>query len=98
LPFADDLDGEYLKPFKNAFLTGAKILVGHSTLQRFAGFSYSDIDVDNHFGDDTKLKNEFFAAVGALPSVNNNIADVLRNAGKEKSFNLIQDAVKSGKW
>jgi len=98
LPFVDDLDGEYLKPFKNVFLTGAKILIGHSTLQRFAGFSYSNKEVDNYFNNDTKLKNNFFAEVGALPPITKKEAIYLRNEGKEKSFDLIRDAVKNGKW
>ena len=97
LPFADDLEGEYLKPFKNSFLNGAKILVGHSTLQRFAGFSYSDKQVDAQFKN-TKHKNDFFASVGALSPVTKQIGDILRNAGTDKSFAIIQDAVKNGKF
>ncbi len=97
LPFADDLSGEALKPFKNQFLTGAKIFVGHAVLQRFAGFSYANEQVDLEFKS-TALKNEFFASVGSLAPVNRQVADRLRNAGKEKSFSIIQDALKSGSW
>jgi hypothetical protein len=98
LPFADDLEGEYLKPFKNSFLNGAKILIGHAVLQRFAGFSYSSAETDDFFNHNLKHKNEFFASVGELPPVNRTIADILRNAGKEQPFTIIQDALKKGKW
>lgn len=98
LPFADDLEGEYLKPFKNAFLNGAKILIGHATLQRFAGFSYSGVEADDYFSHNLKHKNDFFASVGELSPVNTAIADKLRNAGTDKSFSVIQDALKKGNW
>jgi len=98
LPFVDDLEGENLKPFKDAFLNGAKILIGHATLQRFAGFSYSSADADDFFSHNLKQKNEFFASVGELSPVNKVIANKLRNAGKEKSFSVIKDAIKTGKW
>ena len=98
LPFADDLDGEYLKPFKNSFLNGAKILIGHAVLQRFTGFSYSSSETDDFFNHNLKHKNEFFASVGELPPVNKVIANKLRNAGKDQSFTVIQDALKRGNW
>ena len=98
LPFVDDLEGDDLKPFKNQFRNGAKILIGHSTMQRFASFSYANIDADEYFNKNIKAKNDFFASVGDLPPVNFAIADTFRNAGKEKSFALIQDAVKKGRW
>jgi hypothetical protein len=98
LPFADDLEGEYLNPFKNAFLSGAKILIGHSTLQRFAGFSYSGAEAEDFFRHNLKQKNEFFASVGELSPVNKAIAIKLKNAGKDKSFSVIQDALKKGCW
>ena len=98
LPFADDLEGEYLKPFKNSFINGAKILIGHAVLQRFAGFSYSSSETDDFFNHNLKYKNDFFASVGELPPANTVIANKLRNAGKEQSFTAIQDALKTGNW
>ena len=98
LPFADDLEGEYLKPFKNSFMNGAKILIGHAVLQQFAGFSYSSFETDDFFIHNLKHKNEFFVSVGELPPVNKSIANKLRNAGKERSFSVIQDALKTGNW
>ena len=97
LPFTDDLEGLELKPFKKQFITGAKIFIGHSVLQRFAGFSYVSKEAEMTFKT-TKLKNDFFAMVGELPPITKSIADKLRNAGKGKSLILIQDALKSGKW
>jgi hypothetical protein len=98
LPFVDDLEGDNLKPFKNQFQNGAKILIGHSTLQRFAGFSYANMEADEYFNKNIKAKNNFFASVGSLPPINLVISDTFRNAGKEKSFALIHDAVKKGRW
>jgi hypothetical protein len=98
LPFADNLEGEYLKPFKNSFINGAKILIGHAVLQRFAGFSYSSAEADDFFNHNLKYKNDFFASVGELPPANTVIANKLRNAGKEQSFTAIQDALKTGNW
>jgi len=97
LPFVDDLDGTFLKPFKNHFLTGAKIFIGHSVLQRFAGFSYAGTEADTTFKT-IKLKNDFFEMVGELPPITKPIADKLRNAGQSRSLTLIQEALKLGKW
>ena len=97
LPFVDDLDGTDLKPFKNSILYGAKVILGHTILGRFAGFSYPGSETKNEFPD-LKKRNAFFALVGELPAVDTEIADRLRNAGTEKAFTAICDSAKKGKW
>ena len=97
-PFADDLTGECLSPFKDVFLKGAQIMVGHSILLRYADFSYTGENAKNMFDKDTKKKNAFFASVGALEPLTSVVANKLRQAGVEKAFDLISDSSKQGSW
>jgi hypothetical protein len=97
LPFADDLNGADLKPYKKVFVEGAKVVVGHTLLGRFAGFNYLGDESESEFKN-LKMKNEFFASVGALPAITKNISEKLKNAGKRKAFGLISDSAKKGKW
>lgn len=97
LPFADDLNGEDLKPYKEVFMNGARICVGHTVLGRFADFSYVGEESESEYPG-VKERNSFFASVGTLPPVNARIAEALRDAGTERSFSLICDSVKKGEW
>lgn len=97
LPYVDDLNGPVLAEFKQSFLRGAMILVGHSICVHFAGFPYSGDKAEAEFGSRTKM-NEFFAAVGRLPPVTSKLADHLRALGAEQAYQAIQAAVVSGRW
>jgi len=97
LPFADDLNGADLKPYKEIFLNGAGICVGHTVLGRFADFTYVGEEAESEYPG-LKERNRFFASVGTLPPVNTRIADALRDAGSGRSFSLISDSAKKGKW
>jgi hypothetical protein len=97
LPFVDDLTGADLNPYKEIFLDGARIIVGHTLLGRFADFSYTGDKAETEFVS-LKKRNAFFASVGALPAVDSEIANVLREAGEEKSFGIICNSAKKGKW
>ncbi|WP_430813776.1 hypothetical protein [Carboxylicivirga sp. RSCT41] len=97
LPFVDDLGGADLNPYKEIFLNGARIIVGHTLLARFADFTYLGEKAAQEFGS-MKQRNAFFASVGALPAVQSKIANVLREAGEEKSFSIICDSAKQGEW
>lgn len=97
LPFADDLDGTDLKPYKRIFIEGACIVAGHTILGRFADFTYMGEKSENEFGS-LKKRNAFFASVGALPAVNQKVANTLKEAGEEKSISIIFDSAKKGKW
>lgn len=66
LPFVDSLDVEALAPHKETFLRGARIMVGHTRLLRYAGFSYIGGRANAEFSD-IKAKNAFFESVGACP-------------------------------
>jgi hypothetical protein len=96
-PIVDDLQGEILKEFKKEFLTGAKIMVGHTILTRFADFDYCGEKASAQFNDKND-KNNFFELVGALPPLTLEIADKLRKLNVESAFNLIADSAKQMKW
>ncbi|HCE46257.1 MAG TPA: hypothetical protein DET40_22150 [Lentisphaeria bacterium] len=97
-PFCDDLNGSVLKEFKGTFLRGARTLVGHSILARFADFAYLGSKAENIFGTRIADKNKFFESVGALPPVTKCIADKLRTAGEEKAYSMIYDSFRNEKW
>jgi len=87
-----------LKPFAPVFLKGAKILVGHGIMARFAGISYAGDDAVGEFGGDRDTKNEFFASVGALEPVTLQRAAALRDMGMHKAFSAIRDSARAGVW
>jgi len=97
LPFVDDLNGSDLIPYKNIFLEGARIITGHTILGRFADYSYTGEKAESEYPDLNK-RNKFFASVGALPAVNIQTGNVLREAGHERSFSMICDSASKGKW
>ncbi|HUV08236.1 MAG TPA: hypothetical protein VMX75_10935 [Spirochaetia bacterium] len=97
LPFVDDLNGESLRPFRETFIRGARIMVGHCLLLRYAGFSYAGKKVEAEMGRVSE-RNRFFGSVGALPPLSRSSAERLREAGAERAFVLIQDSVRRGRW
>lgn len=97
-PFVDDLDYKALRPFKDTFLRGARILVGHSILLRFAGFSYTSQATETQFGQNIQAKNNFFESVGRLPPLTRKIGDSLRDTGEQKAYAHICDSAKNGNW
>ena len=89
LPFVDELDGTDLKPFKSSFIKGARILIGHAVLSRFADYAYAGDRADAEFPD-VKAKNAFFETVGALPAVNSYIGGDLREMGPVKALDALR--------
>lgn len=85
LPFLDDLECEALKPFKNVFLSGARIMVGHTLLLRYADYSYVGAKAKEEFTS-TKDKNRFFERVGQMPPLTMTQAQQLLAMGPEKAF------------
>lgn len=77
LPFVDDLSGPVLRRYRETFLRGARIMVGHTILLRFAGLSYATCDWD------LGRKNAFFEAVGGLAPLTRRDAERLRELGPE---------------
>ena len=98
LPFVDDLNGEPLKPYRELFVRGARVMVGHSILARYAGFSYVGGLADKEFASDVCAKNRFFASVGALPALTRAVADQLVAMGENKASTEIRRAAEKGKW
>ncbi|MEI6500134.1 MAG: hypothetical protein WCP21_03800 [Armatimonadota bacterium] len=92
LPFVDDLSGEVLSRFKQTFLRGARIMVGHSIMLRYAGISYVTCECE------LQKKNDCLEKIGALPPLTTEVAARLREAGTDKAHDVVQDAVKRGGW
>jgi len=92
LPFVDDLDGEALRPYKGSFLRGARIIVGHTALLRYAGYSYVGEKAAAEFGD-VRSRNAFFEAVGGLPPLDVDRAARLEDMGEEKALAWFHDEV-----
>jgi hypothetical protein len=98
LPMFDDLAGEILGGYRNCFLRGARILVGHSILLRYASFSYVGKEADAEFDGNLGAKNRFFESVGALPPLTRSRAAVLQDMGPERCFRTLQDSCRVGRW
>lgn len=92
LPFADDLSGPVLSRFRESFLRGARIMVGHCILSRYAGVSYLAYEGD------LASKNGFFESVGALPPLTRDVGRRLADMGSEDALATIADAAARGGW
>ena len=84
-PDVDLLDVEALRPHKDTFLRGARILVGQSVLSRYADLSYTGARAKAEFRD-VGAKNAFFERVGALPPLTQEQARDLQDMGPEKAL------------
>ncbi len=97
LPFVDNLECSALRPYKDIFLKGARIMVGHSILTQFANFSYCSSDAENEFADIGK-KNEFFEKVGALPPLTTKNIEQWEAIDIERIYSKIANSVTAGRW
>ncbi len=93
----DDLNAEAVKRYRPLFLQGAQIIVGHTRLLRFANFSYIDEKAQNLFPE-RRRRNEFFAAVGALPAPDHKTLSKLQDMQTEKSFAYLCDCAAKQAW
>jgi hypothetical protein len=96
LPFVDDLGGPILSQHRDVFVEGARVMVGHTLLARYAGAPYLGKRAQAEFPR-RKARNHFYAAVGALPPVTHDIADKFLDAGPEGAFTLLADAAAKAK-
>ncbi len=64
-PLVDDLSAKALRPYQAVFARGARVVVGHMLLTRFAHFPYLGPAADAEFPQ-RKARNAFFEAVGGL--------------------------------
>ena len=97
-PFVDDLGCEALSLYQDDFLRGANIMVGQTTLTRYAGFSYCGKAASDEYGGDTSRKNDFFESVGKLPPLSIKESTRLTQMTKESAFKFISDSTSKGKW
>jgi hypothetical protein len=91
LPLADDLSGPVLSRHADAFLQGAQIMIGHTILSLYAGAPYLGGRARSEFKTPA-ARNRFYASVGALPPVTQELADRLLDAGPERAFAKLHDA------
>ncbi len=85
LPFVDDLNGEVLGAFRDVFQRGARVMVGHSLLARYADYAYSGAAAAADFPE-AAARNAFFERVGGLPPFGAPDAERLRAAGPERAL------------
>ena len=97
LPDWDDLHSPELAPWRNAFVTGAEVIVGHTTLARYAGFPYCGAAAEAEFPRRDR-RNAFFAAVGRLPPLTSAAARRLAEMGATAALGCVHDAVRHGDW
>jgi hypothetical protein len=98
-PLYDDIiNAEALKPFAKLFIEGAAVMVGSTILHRYADYSYCSKKAEAHFGNNRKAKNNFFATIGMLPALDEKTSEKMLEAGNEKAFALINDALKRNNW
>lgn len=97
LPDWDDLDSPELAPYRSAFVSGAEVMVGHTTLARYAGFPYCGAAAQAEFPR-REQRNRFFAAVGRLPPPASAAARRLTELGENAALARIREAVRRGHW
>ena len=72
-------------------------MVGHTRLLRFADFSYIDNKAQNLFPE-RRQRNQFFAAVGALPAPDQSTLHKLQDMQPEKAFSYLNDCAAKQAW
>ena len=97
LPDWDDLHGPELAPYRDAFVRGAEVIVGHTMLARYAGFPYCGAAAQAEFPR-REQRNEFFAAAGRLPPLFPPAARRLAETGEPAALDCIRAAVRRGHW
>lgn len=97
-PFVDDLAGEALRPYADVFRRGAEVIVGHTWLLRYGGYSFVGPEAEAEFGADAGRKNAFFQSVGALPAPSGAQAQKLVAMGRERALPAIRDSAARGRW
>jgi hypothetical protein len=64
--FVDNFFAGPMRQVRGAFLRGARIMTGHTSLMRAMGIGMLDGAVQERFGRNTKKRNDFFEQIGAL--------------------------------
>lgn len=95
--FVDDFSAAPMEPWRRDFLLGAQVMVGHTRLLRYAGWSYAGAGAVAEFPA-RRDRNAFFAAAGALPAPDAATRMKLENAGPEAALAVIRASVRAGRW
>lgn len=93
----DDFEAAPLRPYRDLFLDGARVMVGHTRLLRWAGYAYTGRAAAADFPQ-RRARNRFFAAVGALPCPDAKTREALDEAGTDKAMDMIRAAARHGVW
>lgn len=93
----DDFSAEAIRRHHQTFLQGARIMVGHTLLRRYAGVSYIDQAVGGRELTPAQ-RQDFFARVGALPAPPPTIRQTLEALAPERAFSRLADAAAKGAW
>ncbi|NQU41221.1 MAG: hypothetical protein HQ523_14825 [Lentisphaerae bacterium] len=94
LPFVDDLSGEVLGAFKDVFLSGARIMVGHTLLARYAAFPYTGGGAASEWSD-RFARNRFFERVGGLTALSDRQSEYLIEMGPERALSWFRDTIEA---
>ncbi len=62
----DTFDAPELRPFREDFIKGARIMWGHTIMRRAGKFGYVGRPADEIFGPDRGAKNAFFGKIGEM--------------------------------
>ncbi|MCL1887610.1 MAG: hypothetical protein FWF96_01905 [Kiritimatiellaeota bacterium] len=92
-PFADQLLKADLNPFAPVFTAGAQIMVGHTLLARYADAPLLGGRAKAEFKT-ARERNAFYAKIGALPPLDESLAEYLRDLGPEKAYGALVDEMK----
>ncbi len=95
LPFADDLGGPVLARYADAFRDGARFIVGHTLLGRYADMPCLGERACAAFPE-VAARNAFFTQVGALPPLTDAVAQRLLDDGPDRAFDRLAAAVRGG--
>ncbi len=97
LPFADDITRGVLSQYAGIFTQGMRVMVGQTLLGLYANAPYLGARAVSEFRDIAR-RNEFYAAVGALPALTDRQADRLIEAGHDKAFSILADSAAAAGW
>jgi hypothetical protein len=92
--WVDDFSAEPMRAVADVLQRGARVMVGHTRLARFAGMSYTSENAEAEFGDDFAKKNRFYAAIGALPPFSRAVVSYLKSKDPADNYSWLRDAVK----
>ena len=95
--FVDDLGGPVLSRYREDFTRGADVMVGHTLLARYAQRGYLS-DAARAQWPQPADRNAAFAAVGALPPIDEARDHDLLAMGADRAADRLIDASRRGQW